>query len=291
MTADPLATVPREVREYLAAHSTLTLATASSSGLPHAATLVYVNEGANLYVCILPETVSARHMEENPKVSFAIDEYTPDWSAVRSLQGNGESASVDDPLDREHVLRLFEVKFAQRPDAQTADLAIVRITPTSLIFVDRSSEGESGSHTLPILGTERHERIFYNIFQDLSEGNVANLAEALETVEVGPGEVIVEQGAPADRFYIVVDGAVDVIRLDEGEERTLARLKRGQFFGEMAILRNMPRTATVRSVRPTTLLAMDRDSFRNLVGRSLTTAETFEQLVQQRLDEISRPPS
>jgi ATP-binding cassette subfamily B protein len=117
---------------------------------------------------------------------------------------------------------------------------------------------------------------------------VVGLAAALETLEVGPGEVIVRQGAPADRFYIVVDGAVDVIRLEEGEERTLARLRRGQFFGEMAILRDIPRTATVKSVRSTTLLAMDRDTFRDLVAQSLTTAETFERLVQQRLDDIAR---
>ena len=69
------------------------------------------------------------------------------------------------------------------------------------------------------------------------------------------------QGAPADKFFIIVDGEVTVLR-DDGRsgEAPVATLRRGQFFGEIAILRDTPRTATVRAVTPVTLLTMDREA-------------------------------
>ena len=70
----------------------------------------------------------------------------------------------------------------------------------------------------------------------------------------------------------------------------LASLKQGQFFGEMAILRDSPRTATVRAITPTTLLTMDRDVFRNLVAQSLATTEDFDRVIRQRLAELASRP-
>src|SRR5207253_2278643 len=95
------------------------------------------------------------------------------------------------------------------------------------------------------------------------------------------------QGAPADKFFIVVEGEVEVVREDEGEPRRLATLGAGQFFGEIAILRDMPRTATVKAVRETTLLSMDRDTFQGLVAQALGTTQNFDQVVQQRLAGLS----
>src|SRR5439155_19474132 len=104
------------------------------------------------------------------------------------------------------------------------------------------------------------------------------------------GDVIVRQGAPADKFFIIIDGEVEVVREDDGEHRTLATLSRGQFFGEMAILRDTPRMATVRAVMPTTLFAMERDAFQGHVAGSMGTTQDFDQVIQQRLEEIQTPP-
>ena len=71
-----------------------------------------------------------------------------------------------------------------------------------------------------------------------------------------------------------------------GADERLATLTAGQFFGEMAILRDTPRMATVRALEPTTLFAMDRDTFRGLVAQSMGTTRDFDQVIQQRLDEI-----
>ena len=81
--------LPGAVLEYLGAQSTLTLATASPTGAPHAATFLYVNEGPSLYFWSRATTESARHIEQNPMVAFTIDEYTTDLNETRGVQGVG----------------------------------------------------------------------------------------------------------------------------------------------------------------------------------------------------------
>src|SRR5438309_2317873 len=81
--------LPGSVVEFLQSHSTLTLATASSAGIPRAATFLYVNEGPSLYFWTRTSTVIGRNIEQNPFVSFTIDEYTTDLTQTRGIQGSG----------------------------------------------------------------------------------------------------------------------------------------------------------------------------------------------------------
>ena len=72
-----------EVLDYLGEQRTLTLATASPSGVPHAGTFLYVHDGPELYFWTKAHTTTARHIEQNPLVSFTID---------RLLRGPGEDS-------------------------------------------------------------------------------------------------------------------------------------------------------------------------------------------------------
>ena len=85
----PTSDLPPDVLEYLRDQKTLTLATASPVAVPHAATLVYVDDGTALFVWTRPDTTTAQQMEANPVVSFAIDEYTPDWRETKGHPGHG----------------------------------------------------------------------------------------------------------------------------------------------------------------------------------------------------------
>ena len=91
-----------------------------------------------------------------------------------------------------------------------------------------------------------------------------SVSVTLQTTRADEGEVIVREGGPADKFFIVVEGEVEVVR-EGGQSETLGP---GEFFGEMAIMRDMPRAATVRATKATTLLSMDRDTFRD-AGREI----------------------
>jgi uncharacterized protein YhbP (UPF0306 family) len=276
----PVLEVPGHVLDYLQDQPTLTLATASPAGVPRATTLIYVNDGPTIYVWTRPDTATARHMEQNPIVSFAIDEYTPDFRGTKGIQGTGEVTVVLNPAEVKRTKERFEEKYPSLGGALSANISFFRISPSELQFIDNTSaEGKDTGHG----GIAFNRDLVYSVFRDLPERDAATLAAQLNTVEVEPGAVIVRQGAPADKFFIIVDGEVEVLREDKGETRTLGTMTAGQFFGEMAILREAPRTATVRALTPTTLLTMERDDFRSLVAQSLETTQDFDRLIQERL--------
>jgi uncharacterized protein YhbP (UPF0306 family) len=279
MSADPGAVdVPPHVVEYLGEQSTLTLATASPGGVPRASTFLYVNDGPNLFFWTKPHTTTARHLEQNPVAAFAIDEPTSDLKDVQGIQGSGECQVVLNPNELNRVTELFEAKFPSLAGSLGTDVSFFRITPTEVGFTENAAGGESAATF--------HRDVVYSVFRDLPEQEAESLAAQLQTVEVGAGDVIVRQGAPADKFFIIIDGEVEVTREDDGQTRTLATLKRGQFFGEIAILRNTPRMATVKAMTPTTLFAMERSDFQGLLAQSMGTTQDFDRVIQQRLEEI-----
>jgi CRP-like cAMP-binding protein len=283
MAEKPPSEAPPQVLEYLRSQNTLTLATATGSGLPHAATMVYVAEGITLYFFTRPDTTTARNIAENPTVAFTIDEYSPDWSKTKGIQGGGECQVLLSPADIKRVVGLFRQRFSFLSEASTANVSCYRIVPAELQYID--NEGTARPQSLAM---EYRRSLVYSVFKGLPRHEVETLAARLETVHVGAGDTIVRQGAPADKFFIIVDGEVDVLREEatgKGQKK-VASLKQGQFFGEMAILRDSPRTATVQAVTPTTLLTMDRDVFRTLVAQSLATTEDFDRVIRQRMGDL-----
>jgi uncharacterized protein YhbP (UPF0306 family) len=271
---------PPHVLEYLRSQNTLTVATATVAGLPHAATMVYVADGITLYFCTRPDGTTARNIGQNPTVAFTIDEYSPDWSKTKGIQGSGECQVLLNSADIKHALELFRQRYSSLA-ATTTNVSFYRIVPAELQYIDNQG---SGAAATPSLGMEYRRSLVYSVFRGLPHQEVETLAAKLGTLRVEAGETIVRQGAPADKFFIIVEGEVEVVREVAGQAATnIASLKQGQFFGEMAILRDSPRTATVRAVAPTTLLTMDRDAFRSLVAQSLATTEDFDRVIRKRL--------
>ena len=93
-------------------------------------------------------------------------------------------------------------------------------------------------------------------------------------VRVKAGEVIIRQGDPADRFYVVGEGEVEVTQTlpDAVEPRVLRRMGEGDGFGEIGLLSGSARTATVTAVAGGTLVALDGDAFLDLVkGAGITS--------------------
>ena len=184
-----------------------------------------------------------------------------------------------DSAEIDQVVASFEQKFPSLAGSLSSELAFFRITPTELQFIDNSA-GAAAARAI-----QYHRDLVYSIFHDLPLQEVETVEAQLRTVEFAEGDVIVRQGAPADKFFIIVDGEVEVVRESEGKTRSLGTLSRGQFFGEIAILRDTPRIATVRAVKPTTLFAMEREVFRSVVAQSMGTTGDFDRVIRQRLAE------
>jgi hypothetical protein len=88
---------------------------------------------------------------------------------------------------------------------------------------------------------------------------------SIEEKRFRPGEVVFHQGDPPDRLYVIGKGEVDVVRETPGQPETvLTRLGKDQFFGEIGILSDTPRTATVRAVTDVEVLSIHRSYFTSL---------------------------
>ncbi len=103
------------------------------------------------------------------------------------------------------------------------------------------------------------------VFAGIEGEELAALAEITLEHEYAPGDVIFEEGKPAHHLYVVVNGRVEVFRTVNDRERPLAVLGPRECFGEMAILDEAPRSASIRAIEPTTVLKIDRESFRELI--------------------------
>jgi len=122
------------------------------------------------------------------------------------------------------------------------------------------------------------------LFSLLPPEAFASVLRALTLVRVGPGEVILRQGAPGEAFYVIARGRVRVHREERGGGTTeLATLYEGAIFGEMALLSASPRTATV------TAEALDRFTRDRMVQNVLRSSPIFRPLDDaQRMDLFKR---
>lgn len=121
------------------------------------------------------------------------------------------------------------------------------------------------------------------VFPKLKKSVLAEASERLNTYLYDAGDIIIQQGARSDLFYIIVQGEVSVIHSnDAGEDVELAQLGPGEMFGEIGILTETRRSADVRANTNVTVLALGWDDFKSLVHKSDPTAEDFMQIVEQR---------
>lgn len=104
------------------------------------------------------------------------------------------------------------------------------------------------------------------IFAGLPVARIEAASRQLVAVPVEAGEVVVRQGDVADRFYVIDAGTMRVTQRRDGVETELRALGPGALFGEIGLLRNVPRTATVTATSPGVLYALDADAFGELVG-------------------------
>jgi MFS family permease len=120
------------------------------------------------------------------------------------------------------------------------------------------------------------------LFAPLPGPVLENLAGDLEPVSVAAGDVVVRAGETGDRFYLVAEGEL-VVTVDG---RRTAALGAGDHFGEIALLRDVPRTATVQATTAGRLYALARDDFLAAVTGHPASAEAADAVIAARLGHI-----
>ena len=143
-----------------------------------------------------------------------------------------------------------------------------------------------GDATTAVLHAERYieelkdmERAFPQAPREV----VAQTASRMTILTFPPGAVVMRQGEPSDRFYVIAKGeAVVVHREPDGSERTLNTIHAGDFFGEVGILTGHARNATVRAKTSLEVLALDADGLRTLMSSSQKTSDDVARVAKAR---------
>ncbi len=125
------------------------------------------------------------------------------------------------------------------------------------------------------------------MFAPLSVSTIEQLAGSLTPLHFAPGEVLMRAGDPGDRFILIDSGSVEV----EQAGATLRTIGAGGHVGEVALLRSIPRTATVRALTDTTAFGLDSPSFIAAVSGDREATASAERLVDARLANAEDRPA
>lgn len=104
------------------------------------------------------------------------------------------------------------------------------------------------------------------LFELMSDGEIENCIDAMKQLTYPAGSVIIQQGDAGEHFFIVYTGTVEATRTEEDGSRQSFVHEAGDYFGELALLRNAMRAATVVASTEVSLMSMDRATFKRLMG-------------------------
>ena len=113
------------------------------------------------------------------------------------------------------------------------------------------------------------------------------LIERFELKEFSSGQVIVNEGDPGDAMFLIKSGQAEVTTIDPKDKRKLmlARLGAGEFFGEVSLIKDKPRTATITALTNVELLTINKPSFDQLTKDHPEMVSLLEQTIEKRVED------
>jgi CRP/FNR family transcriptional regulator, cyclic AMP receptor protein len=158
---------------------------------------------------------------------------------------------------------------------------------TQLLKVERLSESR-GSHIMKLQGEENEAVIAMleknPLWSGLDRRDLKAILKVAMERKFGTGEIILSRGEGGVGFYLIRDGSVEI----KSDGNILAKLGPGQFFGEMAILDNQPRSADVVAAEQSTCLIVSEWSFKALISENPKIALNMLQEFARRLREANK---
>ena len=117
------------------------------------------------------------------------------------------------------------------------------------------------------------------LFSACTSDEIAAIESVAQQQSYAPGQIIVTEGTPGHAFYAVVSGRVEILR----DGRSLGAFGPGDFFGEMSLLDQAPRSATIRAIEPTTCLMLSSWDFKALLEKHPSIAIKLLEVLSRRL--------
>jgi len=142
--------------------------------------------------------------------------------------------------------------------------------------------------------SDYHERLLTELlaalFGDLDESAAQLLRDHLRWVEVAGGTTLMAEGEPGDSMYLSVSGRLRAyVRQDDGGQRMVREMSRGQVIGEMSLFTGEPRSATVVAIRDSVLVRLDKADFDRLIAASAQVGVALTRQIIARLKTEHQP--
>jgi CRP-like cAMP-binding protein len=156
------------------------------------------------------------------------------------------------------------------------------------VLVRVGGEGEIDDSRARRLAQKREALAGMPLFSRLQERELLRIMEVAELLVYDPGEEVMREGERGDQLFIVMEGTLQIVR----GEQILSEVGPGEHFGEMALIRSMPRSATVRAIERSELIAIRRTDFFSILRKEYELAVKllwqFLGVLADRLDQTSR---
>ena len=125
------------------------------------------------------------------------------------------------------------------------------------------------------------------LFEDLSKKELTELARVSEDLEVPAGEVLCREGDTGQEFFVIVDGTIEI----NAKGKSFGKRGGGDFVGEIALLEDTKRTATVIAKTPLRLFVLTRQDFRRLVDKNPSVERKVMRALARRVVDLSADPT
>ncbi|MCH7866844.1 MAG: cyclic nucleotide-binding domain-containing protein [Myxococcales bacterium] len=210
--------------------------------------------------------------------SLCSDAQCPPEAPAHAAPVLSPEPELDDaPLEE---MLLTEAVSGSSPDVSSADLDDPGIIEIPLVYEAPRQYLSPPDNAAP--PTAREQLMNTPLFGSLDARSLSALIKRVKIVSLDEGEVLFRQGDSADTLYVVADGAV--VPIAEGESRKkLAVLEAGSFFGEIGLMTNRRRNATIQAIVESRLLAIDRKAMWGLIRRHPEVLEVMLCFLRDRL--------
>ncbi len=166
------------------------------------------------------------------------------------------------------------------------------LEPCEAIVIDRASfqaaaEGQSGADLVSLI---RGANVLKSspLFAELEPEAMASLLRRVRRIPMKRDQPVIRRGEVGEFFYVTLEGELEVLGPDD--KTPVATLRQGDPFGEIALLANVPRTATVVARTDGSLLCLSKDDFNQFFSQHLSLGEKLERLGSGRLAQLGAPP-
>lgn len=207
--------------------------------------------------------------------------------AERERNHHGDSSGIiiipldDEPAEDTPSLEIHAVTVAPGDDSDAA-IEVEPVEDPEELSIDDLEEVPLLAEAKPYSESARKALAATPLFASLSPAALESLIEHLALVDLVEGDVLFHEGDPGDSLYVVVEGEVAVV--SEGPPRIeVSRLGPGAFFGEVALVTEQPRSATIEATTVTQLLAIDRDVIATLVAEHADVLPVILRFLRERL--------